>query len=120
MSRHPLSPHTADTSVGDRRRSQRYALTVPVTLDGTGGHVRGHTLTLSSHGALVQAAEVPRVEETFEAVLSLPAGDLRARVLVTRAEPEASRFTMEFVTTPENAHLLTELLSSAGARSKID
>ena len=120
MSRQPLSPHAADTSVGDRRRSQRYALTVPVALTGTGGHLAGHTLTISSHGALVQAVALPRVEEMFEGVLSLPAGELRARVLVTRVEPEAERFTMEFITTPENAHLLTELLASAGVRSKID
>lgn len=120
MSRHPRSPHSADTSGGDRRRSQRYALSVPMTLDGMGGHLAGHTLTISSHGALVRASELPQVEEMFEAVLYLPAGELRARVLVTRAEPEADRFTVEFVTTPENAHLLTELLASAGARSKID
>jgi DNA-dependent RNA polymerase auxiliary subunit epsilon len=104
----------------ERRRSPRYAVSVPVTLYTEAGLVAGHTLNISFHGALVRSPRLPRVEEGMDMILALPLGAVVAKVRVIRVELENNRFAVEFVTILENPHLLLDLLASASARSKID
>src|SRR5687767_3303775 len=116
MSTTPKPPDDASSGAGDRRRSPRGEIRVPISVRCGDAEFEGSVENLSYAGVMVRtSAELPPIGSQCEVVLRLPAGEVEARGKVVRHETKNGRFAIDLEHVDTNGELLLATLLMAGA-----